>query len=426
MININNSDQNRPVALSAKNVGKHFKIYKDKPMTLKDRMLSFVKKSYDEFWAIKDVTLDIYKGEAVGLIGHNGCGKSTLLKLFTRIIYPEKGEIIVNGKVSSLLELGAGFHPDFTGRENIYTNASIFGLKKSEIDKISEDIIRFSELGEFIDNPVRTYSSGMYMRLAFSVAIHVNPEILLIDEILAVGDSNFQKKCLDKITEFKKNGVTIVIVSHDLGTIERICDKAVWLDGGVIREQGKPKKVVNAYLAQMAENQNDKVFREIDIVGSDDDITLETDIKEEIPEEKTRWGNKNIEITSVRLLDKNGAERSVFDVEAAMDIEISFKLNKPVDEVGFGIGIFGTDGIQRYGTKTFIDDFPLDIDKNGKIIFSIERLGLIEGSYWLDAAAHDRMGTPYDYILKSAEFYTASNIKDVGMTRFPHEWKIQF
>ena len=189
--------EEKQIALSAKNVGKHFKIYKDKPMTLKDRMLSFVKKSYDEFWAIKDVTLDIYKGEAVGLIGHNGCGKSTLLKLFTRIIYPEKGEIAVNGKVSSLLELGAGFHPDFTGRENIYTNASIFGLKKSEIDKISDDIIRFSELGEFIDNPVRTYSSGMYMRLAFSVAIHVNPEILLIDEILAVGDSNFQKKCLD-------------------------------------------------------------------------------------------------------------------------------------------------------------------------------------------------------------------------------------
>ncbi|MEG0615544.1 MAG: ABC transporter ATP-binding protein, partial [Oscillospiraceae bacterium] len=352
-----------PVVISAKNVGKHFKIYKDKPMTLKDRALAVIKKSYDEFWALKDISLDIHKGEAVGLIGHNGCGKSTLLKLFTRIIYPEKGEIIVDGQVSSLLELGAGFHQDFTGRENIYTNASIFGMKKKEIDDILEDVIDFSELGEFIDNPVRTYSSGMYMRLAFSVAIHVKPEILLIDEILAVGDANFQKKCLDKITEFKKNGVTIVIVSHDLSTIERICDKAVWLDSGIIRKQGKPKSVVNAYLEQMAENQNDKVYRKIDIVGTDNDVTLASnEYDEENPAGKprkdsdTRWGNRDIEIVKVELLDKNNAARAVFNVEDEMSIKISYKVNKSVPEVCFGIGIFGADGVQRYGTNTHIDE----------------------------------------------------------------------
>ena len=416
----------KPVVISAKNVGKHFKIYKDKPMTLKDRTLSFVKKSYDEFWALKDVSIDIHKGEAIGLIGHNGCGKSTLLKLFTRIIYPEKGTITVTGQVSSLLELGAGFHPDFTGRENIYTNASIFGMKKKEIDNMLEDIIDFSELGEFIDNPVRTYSSGMYMRLAFSVAIHVNPEILLIDEILAVGDSNFQKKCLDKITEFKKNGVTIVIVSHDLGTIERICDKAVWLDSGIIRKQGAPKQVVNAYLAQMAENQNDKVFREIDIVDSDEDITLKTEHEEaEVIEEKNRWGNRDIEITEVEILDKKGEHRAVFNVEDGMDIVIHYKVNKSVPEVCFGIGIFGTDGVQRYGTNTYLDGEKCSIKENGKVIFEIDRIGLIEGSYWIDIAAHDERGTPYDYILKKAEFFTASPIKDVGAFRPSHKWTIE-
>lgn len=412
----------KPIVISAKNVGKHFKIYKDKPLTLKDRALSFIKKSYEEFWALKDISVDIHKGEAIGLIGHNGCGKSTLLKLFTRIIYPEKGTINVVGQVSSLLELGAGFHPDFTGLENIYTNSSIFGLKKKEIDSILQDIIDFSELGDFIDNPVRTYSSGMYMRLAFSVAIHVKPEILLIDEILAVGDSNFQKKCLDKITEFKKNGVTIVIVSHDLGTIERICDRVIWLDGGVIRKQGNPKLVINAYLEQMAQSQNDKVIREIDIVDENEEDKPLEPVEEE--KEVTRWGNRDVEITDVVLLDKKGENRAVFNVEDSMDIIISYKVNKQVPEVCFGIGIFGTDGVQRYGTNTYIDGGKCEVKENGTITCSIDRIGLIEGSYWIDIAAHDDRGTPFDYILKKAEFFTASSIKDVGISRPPHKWVI--
>lgn len=409
----------RQIAISAVGVGKHFKIYKDKPMTLKDRALSIVKKSYDEFWALRDVSVDIYKGEAVGLIGQNGCGKSTLLKLFTRIIYPEKGSITVNGQVSSLLELGAGFHPDFTGRENIYTNASIFGMKKREIDALLDDIIEFSELGEFIDNPVRTYSSGMYMRLAFSVAIHVKPEILLIDEILAVGDSNFQKKCFDKIVEFKKNGVTIVIVSHDLATIERICDRVVWLDEGVIREQGVPKPVITSYLAKMAEAANERA------VEHKSEKPEHPEPREEKKEEpKNRWGDRSIEITDVALLSKSGEKRAVFDVEDSMDIVISYKVNKPVEHVCFGIGIFGSDGVQRYGTNTYIDGGECRINDSGTVTCSIERLGFIEGSYWIDVAAHDERGTPFDYILKRAEFFTASPIKDVGMARPVHRWII--
>ena len=413
--------EDKQVVISAKNVGKHFKIYKDKPTTLKDRTLAIVKKSYEEFWAIKDVSLDIKKGEVVGLIGHNGCGKSTLLKLFTRIIYPEKGQISVIGQVSSLLELGAGFHPDFTGRENIYTNASIFGISKKEIDSIIDEIIKFSELKDFIDNPVRTYSSGMYMRLAFSVAIHVKPEVLLIDEILAVGDSNFQKKCMDKIVEFKKQGVTIVIVSHDLSTIEKICDLAVWLDGGVIRKKGTPKKIINAYLEQMAKNQNEALVRHNEEEKEEESLEISTNEVEATEKSDDRWGSREIEIIDVELLKENEIT-AVYDVEDKMEIKIKYKVNKDVEDICFGVGIFGTDGVQRYGTNTHIDGEKVKLKKSGYVKFVIDRIGLVEGSYWLDVAAHDERGYPFDYRLKITEFATVSNIKDVGIVRLPHAW----
>ncbi len=236
-------------------VSKKFKLYHDKATTLKERLLFLRSKKADVFWALQDINIKIGQGQTVGLIGENGSGKSTLLKLMTKIIYPTTGEIRTHGRVSSLLELGAGFHPDFTGRENIYINASIFGLSKKEITNRLDSIIAFSELEEFIDSPIRTYSSGMYMRLAFSVAVHVEPKILLIDEILAVGDVNFQKKCFDKIREFKKKDVTIVIVSHDLKSIEDICDKVIWLDHGKMVTYGECHTVVEQYLKHMGNKQ---------------------------------------------------------------------------------------------------------------------------------------------------------------------------
>jgi len=232
-------------------VSKKFKKYYDKATTLKERILFLRANKTEMFWALSNVSLTINEGETVGLIGENGSGKSTLLKLMTKIIYPTSGKIVTRGRVSSLLELGAGFHPDFTGRENIYINASIFGLNKREIDRRIDSIIEFSELADFIENPIRTYSSGMYMRLAFSVAVHVDPRILLIDEILAVGDVNFHEKCIDKIKEFKKEGVTIVIVSHDMHSIEKICDKVIWLEHGNVIEYGECEKVVADYLEHM-------------------------------------------------------------------------------------------------------------------------------------------------------------------------------
>jgi len=235
-------------AIEVKNVTKSFKIYYDKANTLKEHLLFWNRNKSDVFTALKGIDLKVKKGETVALIGVNGSGKSTLLKMMTKIYYPNKGKIITNGKITSLLELGAGFHQDFTGRENIYFNASIFGLTKKEIDSRLDDIIEFSELGEFIDNPVRTYSSGMYMRLAFSIAINVDADILLIDEILAVGDQHFQDKCHEKLLELKESDKTIVIVTHSLDQVKSLCTRAIWIDEGKIAMDGKPKEVIDAYL----------------------------------------------------------------------------------------------------------------------------------------------------------------------------------
>lgn len=238
-------------AIIIKDVTKKFRIYKEKNTTLKERLIYAGRSKYTEFLAVDNVCLTLPTGRTVGLIGQNGSGKSTLLKLMTRILYPTKGTIEVNGRVSSLLELGAGFHPDFTGRENIFMNASILGLSRKEIDRKLDEIIAFSELEEFIDNPIRSYSSGMYMRLAFSVAINVNPDILLIDEILAVGDVAFQQKCLGFIKRLREQGKTIVIVSHDHGAIEQLCDTVVWMNRGKMVKAGDPQEVIPEYLAFM-------------------------------------------------------------------------------------------------------------------------------------------------------------------------------
>ena len=239
--------RNDQCAIEVKDMTKEFIVYGDRANTLKEKIIRFHNSNKEVRRVLKNINLKIKKGESVALIGVNGSGKSTLLKLMTKIIYPTSGKIIVNGKLTSLLELGAGFHQDFSGRENIYFNASIFGLSKKDIDDRIEDIIAFSELEEFIDNPVRTYSSGMYMRLAFSVAINVDADILLIDEILAVGDQHFQDKCLNKMLELKKQGKTMVFVSHSEHAVKFLCDRAVWLSDGVIRMDGKTDDVLSVY-----------------------------------------------------------------------------------------------------------------------------------------------------------------------------------
>lgn len=248
---IDTGKDNNDYCIQVKNAEKFFKIYKDKGVELKERIIFRGRSKYEKNQVLKGISFNVGRGETVGLIGKNGCGKSTTLKLLTRILRPNSGEIVVRGRVSSLIELGAGFHPDMSGRENIFINASIFGLSRKEVKKRLDKIIEFSELQDFIDNPVRTYSSGMYMRLGFSVAINVDPDVLLVDEILAVGDINFQQKCFDKLHELKENGTTIVIVSHDMVQLNNICDRLIWLKDGDIVEDGDVKTVGTHYLEDM-------------------------------------------------------------------------------------------------------------------------------------------------------------------------------
>lgn len=238
-------------AIVVQDLKKAFRIYPDKSNRLKEKLLFFNRNRYQKKLVLDGISFQVKKGEAVGIIGRNGCGKSTTLKILNKIIYPTSGTVDVKGKVSSLIELGAGFHPDMTGRENVYINASIYGLSKKQVDQILEEIIAFSELENAIDDPIRTYSSGMYMRLAFSIAIHVQADILLIDEILSVGDIRFQKKCFDRLRKIKASGVTIVIVSHSLDQIETICDRSIWLENGRIKEIGAPKTVHGNYIRYM-------------------------------------------------------------------------------------------------------------------------------------------------------------------------------
>lgn len=297
------------IAIQVENMSKSFKVYYDKANTLKEKLMFWKRSKGEVREVLKDINLTITKGETVALVGTNGCGKSTLLKLMTKIIYPTKGKIKTNGTLTSLLELGAGFHPDFTGRENIYFNASIFGLTKKEIDNRIDKIIGFSELGEFIDNPIRTYSSGMYMRLAFSIAINVDAEILLIDEILAVGDQHFTDKCYKKLEELRDSDKTIVIVSHSLDIVKKLCNRAVWIYNGRVKADGNPNDVIDEYLNQIAIDHKEKKKKNIEsgLEKYTGKICIDT------PKDRSRVkkGTKKIEVVGWELSD---CENSRFEI----------------------------------------------------------------------------------------------------------------
>lgn len=447
-------------AIEVTGVKKSFRVFFDKGTSLKEKVLFKKRNHFEEREVLKGVTLTINKGEAVGLIGHNGCGKSTLLKLLTRILFPDEGEIKVNGLVSSLLELGAGFHPDMTGRENIYTNASIFGLSKKQIDERLGSIIEFSELGEYIDNPVRTYSSGMYMRLAFSVAINVDAEVLLIDEILAVGDANFQKKCFKKLKSIKKKGTTIVIVSHSLSQIEEFCDRSFWINDGVVACSGTPKDVHEKYnehmehlrwlslsseeqeaeLAEKRRIEDEKRLEEERRIDEEKRLIEEEKIRIEeekrlIEEERIRkeqeylanrkrWGENQVVITKAISKDKNGKERTSFVCGENIFVDVDYKVNEPIVDAVFGFGIFRQDGLSVYGTNTMIEKFPkFNLSKDGRYSFSLETFNMIPGKYTVDVTIEYYFEHPSDYYREAITLEITSKIKDVGVTRIKHDWK---
>lgn len=410
-------------AIEVENITKQFKVYMDKGHTLKEKMLFSKRRKYEERKVLNGISFEVKKGEAVGLIGHNGCGKSTTLKLLSKIMYPDSGNIRMRGRVSSLIELGAGFHLDMSGRENIYINASIFGLTRSEIDKRIDDIIAFSELEEFIDNPVRTYSSGMYMRLAFSVAINVDADILLIDEILAVGDANFQSKCFNKLREIKASGTTIVIVSHSLGQIEQICDRSIWIDSGEIREEGSPREVHPIYLDYMGKKRQE--VRAEKVENKTEKEEKEEKTEENQPQNSLKeLGNYDVRILKTRLLDKDGKDNTVFQIGDFMELVVEYKREKEsIRECEYGFNIFRNDGVDCYGTNTLLDKVrPVTLKNRGKVSVMFPSVSFLQGKYKIDIAFHDEFGLTYHHIYDAATFEVVNIYDEVGVSRQVHEW----
>jgi ABC-2 type transport system ATP-binding protein/lipopolysaccharide transport system ATP-binding protein len=367
--------------------------------------------------AVDGISLKVEGGETFGLIGSNGSGKSTLLKLLAGIAKPTAGTVRVEGKVSALIELGAGFHPEISGRENVFINGIMLGLTKKEISRKFDEIVRFAELEEFIDAPVKTYSSGMYMRLGFSIAINVNPEVLLIDEVLAVGDASFVPKCLERIDDFRRRKKTIVFVSHDLATVSKICDRVAWLKDGRVRMLGEPKRVVDAYLQDVVDRQ------EAEFVGRKEEGPPPEAAADDGRREQ-RWGRREVEIRKVVLRGAKGEEKHVFHPAEAMTVEMEVAAREPVEDFVFGLGVFNSMGILCYGTNTHLEELePVELSGEGRVACRIDRLDLVNGTYYLDVAVHKRDGTPYDYHRNMYSFLVSSTLRDEGVARLPHSWE---
>jgi ABC-type polysaccharide/polyol phosphate transport system ATPase subunit len=390
--------------------------------------------SAQETHAIRDLTLRIPRGSSVGLIGRNGSGKSTFLKLLTGIYKPSAGKISVHGRVAALIELGAGFHPDFSGRENLYLSGIMHGLSRREIDEQFDDIVAFAELAHVIDDPVRTYSSGMFMRLGFSIAIHTDPDVLLVDEVLAVGDAGFVQKCKDRISLLHKQGKTLVLVTHDLDAVERWCDEAIWLHAGEVRDRGFPRRVIDHYreFIERGEEEAALAAERHDAAESRDpksetSAASETSTGEElqIVPEKKRWGSREVEIRHVSMtVHGDTAERRILHADDSVDISIDYVVNEAVQEAVFGVAVNRADGLAVFGTNTDIDrvQVPLGSSRSGRVVMRVERIGLLAGAYELDVAVHRADGYPYDYQKGALSFGVRSVRNDIGVFRPPHEW----
>jgi ABC-type polysaccharide/polyol phosphate transport system ATPase subunit len=390
-------------------------------------------KPNETFTALSDFSLRVPVGSTFGLVGRNGSGKSTALKLVAGITKPTSGTVTVRGRISALIELGAGFHPEISGRENVFINGIMLGLSKREIEHRFDEIVEFAELADFIDEPVKTYSSGMYMRLGFSVAIHVDPEVLLIDEVLAVGDEGFTHKCLDKFADFKRRGKTVLLVTHSLNLVERFCDEAAWLDGGRVRAEGDPYRVIAEYVSDV-EKQEERFLASSDDKARDVVAAVPVPVQPaaDLPPDPAadmmqagegRWGSRLVEIIEVALLDAQGQPVHVLHSGDPATLRMTVRAHQPVDDFVFGIGIFGADGVCIYGTNTDIDEFtPGTLDGDATVAIAFQGLDLVEGTYKLDVAVHKHDGVPYDYHRLLHTFRVKSRTKDVGIYRPGHRW----
>ncbi len=380
-------------------------------------------KPEDAFEALKGVSFNVASGSTFGIIGRNGSGKSTMLKMIAGIGRPTSGTVRVHGRLSALIELGAGFHPEISGRENVFINGMMLGMTKREVAARFDDIVRFAGIEDFIDAPVKTYSSGMYMRLGFSVAIHVDPDVLLVDEVLAVGDEAFTHKCLDKFAELKRLGRTVLIVTHTLDLVARFCDVALWLDGGTVRAQGDPKRVIDAYLMAVSEGENVQLATES---RADRPLEPQADAPADMFQAvEGRWGSREVEIERVDLLDGEGRENHVFESGDPFEVRLALRAAAPVQDVVIGVGIFNTDGVCCYGTNTHIEGVTGGaITGSGEVRFMVDRIDLVEGTYKLDVAVHRENGAPYDYHRLLYTFRVTSRLKETGIFRPPHSWHV--
>ncbi len=418
-------------AVVLEDVSKRFALRHQVSRSFQEVFLSILRGGRDsapeEFWALRGVSFEILPGKTVGLIGSNGAGKSTVLKLIARIIEPTSGRIEVNGRVGALLELGAGFHPDLTGQENIYLNSSILGLSRTQTRERLEEIIAFAELERFIDVPVKHYSSGMYVRLGFSVAVHTYPDILLVDEVLAVGDAAFQHKCLERIKHLQRQGVSIVLVSHSMEQITDICDYVLWLQNGYVRSEGVPEQVISDYLAGSAAEE--QAQRSLSLLAHRLDSGTVPAGTSFVDTYVGRWGDGRIVIEAVRLLGPDGRAASVFSPEEPMCIEIDYASARPIEEMpAFGIAIHRLDGVWCYGTNTALDGvdlFEASVPETGTIVVEIPVLQLLRGDYALDVAVHNRKGNViYDYIRGVLHFRMQDTRGDHGVFRPRLHWSL--
>ena len=396
----------------------------------------------DTFDALKGVSFDVAAGKTFGIVGRNGSGKSTMLKLIAGIGRPTEGTVTARGRVSALIELGAGFHPEISGRENVYINGMMLGLTKREVAARFDEIVAFAELEDFIDAPVKTYSSGMYMRLGFASAIHVDPDILLVDEVLAVGDEAFTHKCLDKFAELRRRGRTVLLVTHSLDLVTRFCDEALWLDSGTARMQGDPRRVIDAYLLDVAKAEESSGSWTAATRDSGPELGLglglgATDRRVRIPSPESRaerpsdmfravegrWGSREVEIVAVGLLGPGGQPSHVFQSGAPMEIRLQVRAHRPVTDLVFGVGIFNAEGVCCYGTNTHIEGAVSGaMNGDGEARFAIDRLDLVDGTYKVDVAVHRTSGAPYDYHRLLHTLRVTSPLKEVGIFRPPHHW----
>lgn len=369
-------------AIQVKGVSKTFRLYHERNQSLKSAFMRGGRAKFEEFWALRDVTFDVVAGTTFGIIGENGSGKSTLLKCIARILRPEAGSIAVTGKVSALLELGAGFHPELSGRDNVYLNASILGLSKRQVQSKFDEIVEFAGLERFINTPVKNYSSGMYVRLGFSVAINVDPDVLLIDEVLAVGDEQFQRRCSEKIADLRARNKTIVLVSHSLDSVRSICDTAAWLEHGVLKMVGAGAAVVDSYI--------DEVHADHVAIAS----------------EGVRWGSGEARVDRIEMLNASGAATSKVRTGEPITLRMHYTVKEPIKRPVFGIAIHTLEGVHVTGPNTReADCVPSVIEGPGYVDLFVERLMLLPGTYELTTAITDYSALhPFDYRHRAFRF----------------------